>query len=1243
MSTSSTHDSTVNSFYLAFYGRPADPAGLKFWSTQLAANNGDMGAIVNFFADSEEAQVRFGTDTTADRIAEIYSQLFNRAPDADGMAFWTNAIDKGHATLADVALSIFNGAQGADATLSQLRQQAADAFTAQVEAGGSQYAGYASIEAARVLVRAVTLDATQDDLDVLVKSAVSFADTATKTPQVVDAIAVNTTLLALFDTARGLKEPVALAKALADTATAAAGDPVTLESLLRGGGMDKVLKVMPTKATLQDVVDALGTGGLPAAVEVVYPTAPTAPGTPSAPTFKLSFDHVDESALDAKHDNLTNVEVADVTFKYSGASSTAVQRFVASTDGKHWDEVTVSTDAATKTVVAKGVDLTGGLSHGMAQSFFTIQATAPQNVTTTIELRALDANDKVIGSIIQDIVFDGYVQRPYVTFANPVSQNGHFIPTSYVATGNATFTVEGIEKGAKVEYAMAKPVPVIYAETQISTPVPDWSEVKPELKAGWNYVQVRQTDLAGNQSSSMVQVLLDLDGPVGKPSIALVEDDGDSKSDGITSVAKLAITNLDLHLDTGWEYSTDNGATWTFGKLNNGTGTAELDLSKMGKDAVNLQVRQLDAAGNVSKASEALTFTIVPAVEDVEPTFHVGGLGGAIGISGTATDAVIVDLTNNTIAREGYPDSVEPVDITSVNAVNYAGSVTVAGTVAEIAAVAANFEKNGIAGYGLVDAKSSIFTGVPGDRAFVSEVIGLLAGAKFIKLTDTLSLEERALFDGLANFDDKALDALVDDMIPGAPVVELEVDSGKFIFGDRDGVTNIGAYKVIGVEVGAAVQFSKDGQTNWTTVKPVAEEGENSFFVRQVDQAGNVGADVKFAFTLDTKAPAMPTVSLVEDTGIDGDLITTTATVRFSGLEPYSLIEYRTSAEGEWLSLNWADDKGSDVLLPIQGEGNHYIEVRQFDQAGNESKAASLEFKIDPNAPTAPVQDPVLPPMPTFSVEMVEEGLELTSNTDGEVFIDAMQYFIYPDLGEGTNFMAAGKAIIGAQNEIIEGPVGINSSLGPLLYDSTNRTYVFGTNEGEEFMGQNVWGFGGADALEGTAGADHLFGGDGDDYIGASFGNDYVVGGRGGDQIDLGIDGNIDTVVIGRGDTGVDLFLEEDRISTMSIDQIQNFRLDDVIVVGDVFTKDPVLQTTFLTDPTANHYAVVRGYAYGGSFSVDNVSNSYLLQWADGEHVNTILLQNLEQAPAFAIDVDSGTMTLIEVVGVSDPGPGIPG
>jgi len=411
MSTFSTFDSTVNSFYLAFYGRPADPAGMKYWSQQLANNNGDFGAIVNAFADSQEAQTRFGSNTVAERISDIYMQLFNRVPDTDGMAYWMNAIDKGNASLGDVAFAILRGARGSDATLSELRQQAADAFTAEVEASGSQYDGYASIEAARVLVRAVTPDATQQDMDTLVKSAVSFADTATKTPMVVDAIAVNTTLLSLFDTTRGKGDPVALARALADTAKAAAGDPVTLESLLRGGGMDKVLKVMPAAATLKDVVKALADGGLPAAVEVVYPTAPSVkPAPATAALANLKFDSVSQHELDSdKSDNITNIKIATVKFSYTGGDLKSGQTLQYSLDGETWTSEGVSADAATNTVTIEGVNLTGKklVNHASNGSSIQTEVISNDNILTTVRLQAVDKNKGVFAKGEAQIEYDG--------------------------------------------------------------------------------------------------------------------------------------------------------------------------------------------------------------------------------------------------------------------------------------------------------------------------------------------------------------------------------------------------------------------------------------------------------------------------------------------------------------------------------------------------------------------------------------------------------------------------------------------------------------------------------------------------------------------------------------------------------------------------------------------------------------------------------------------------------------------
>ena len=599
MSTFSTYDSTVNSFYLAFYGRPADISGLKFWSQQLANNNGDLGAITQFFAASDEAQVRFSTDTVADRIAEIYQSLFNRAPEADGLAFWTNAIEQGHASLADVSMSILKGAQGSDASLSTLRQQAADAFTAQVEASGSEYSGYASIEAARILVRAVTADANAEDMDALVKAAVSFADTATKNPKVVEAIAINTTLLALFDTARGLKEPVKLAQALADTAKAAAGDPVTLESLLRGGGMDKVLKVMPSNATLKDVVDALAKGGLPAAVDVVYPPAPTLPG--SAFNLALSFKTITQDKLDKLDDNVTNKSVADVTFTYTGTDLRAGQHFEYSLDGQNWIKAGIEVDAATNTVVLKSVHLVEDHYGKMARG------PVPKD-EVTISLRAVDQGGQTTTPLKQVIIVDTYVAWPSVELKTD-SKHGDLGNDHDLITNDSTLVVTNLEVGATVDYYVVSQAQ-FKNSIVTSEVIEEWTD-KPEYQQGLNTVKVRVTDVAGNQKIEEFTFTLDSEAPVA-PTIALANDTGINAEDGRTNDATVTISGLEKNTSTGWEYSIDGGAKWIHGGVNDTTGKATLDLgSNDAQDGVkNLIVRQFDAAGNVGDESDALSFIL---------------------------------------------------------------------------------------------------------------------------------------------------------------------------------------------------------------------------------------------------------------------------------------------------------------------------------------------------------------------------------------------------------------------------------------------------------------------------------------------------------------------------------------------------------------------------------------------------------------------------------------------------------
>ncbi len=887
MSTLSTYDSTVNSFYLAFYGRPADPAGLKFWSQQLAASNGELGAITQAFATSEEAQVRFGDDTVGDRVAEIYQQLFNRTIDADGLAYWTGVIEQGDASLADVSIAILNGARDSDATLSALRQQAADEFTAQVEASGTQYSGYASIEAARILVRAVTADATQNDVAQLVKAAVSFADTATKTPAVVEAIAVNTTLLALFDTARGKGDPVALAQALSDTAKAAAGDPVTLESLLRGGGMDKVLKVMPAAATLKDVVKALADGGLPAAVEVVYPTAPTAPsnpGTPSSSAFKLKFDHVIESDLDVnKKDNVTNYSQSDVTFKYTGDHLAKGQHVQASVDGKHWTELMVETDTVSKTVTVLGVKLAGQSTNieMFASPNISIQESAPQNITTTISLRVVDAENKPVASFTpfkQDIIFDGYVAMPGLNFGSGESKNAFELATSgVITTSKAVYGIDTTEEGAYIQYDTSLAPKNIFLGGSSN-----WSKDKPVLKEGEiTTFDVRQVDVAGNTSFiQTVKVVLDTVKPTGTPVITLAEAssgsttpiiDGDSASDSdndsdimpigfgpsttpVTTspnTVNLTIGGLEKSTNVGWEYSTDKGASWKFGGRNNESGTASLTVEKVAAGPFEVLVRQLDAAGNVSPQSTAYPIEALDVA-----TFVVSSQLTTLIISGASTDSVHVDLTADSYTRGSLEEVTYSHPFSLVHAVDYAGKVTVSGTVDEISYARESFMVGNIDGYSIVDVKDHIFSGAPGARVIADEYISfLLDFADSVTISDTLSMDEEALLEALPNFDMKTLIATVDNEAPAKPLLDIDENSG------------------------------------------------------------------------------LPTE-------------TTVGEVQVMALESDGTFQYRTSSDGQWQNGSGIVDGMATITLTDAGQ--KYLDVKQFDAAGNESEVAHLEFLLLP-------------------------------------------------------------------------------------------------------------------------------------------------------------------------------------------------------------------------------------------------------------------------------------------------------
>lgn len=168
----STYFETVQKIYIAFYQRPADPGGLRFWSQQLDVANGNLSSIINSFANSAETQALYGAinaSTIGNVIEAVYQAAFGRAADAGGKQFYTDGFNAGRFTPGDITLQILNGAQGVDGVTLQNKLQVAADFTRIVDgraytdptfgqgtALAASYSSAADVTAARGYLAAVS-------------------------------------------------------------------------------------------------------------------------------------------------------------------------------------------------------------------------------------------------------------------------------------------------------------------------------------------------------------------------------------------------------------------------------------------------------------------------------------------------------------------------------------------------------------------------------------------------------------------------------------------------------------------------------------------------------------------------------------------------------------------------------------------------------------------------------------------------------------------------------------------------------------------------------------------------------------------------------------------------------------------------------------------------------------------------------------------------------------------------------
>lgn len=110
----------ITLLYIALYQRVPDPAGLQYWEGRVNSGELNVFDVARFFVNEQETKSFYpelvgNNPDYASLIGRVYQNLFNRAPEPDGLAFWTNYLKNGH-PINDAIVTILNSAQNSDIT-----------------------------------------------------------------------------------------------------------------------------------------------------------------------------------------------------------------------------------------------------------------------------------------------------------------------------------------------------------------------------------------------------------------------------------------------------------------------------------------------------------------------------------------------------------------------------------------------------------------------------------------------------------------------------------------------------------------------------------------------------------------------------------------------------------------------------------------------------------------------------------------------------------------------------------------------------------------------------------------------------------------------------------------------------------------------------------------------------------------------------------------------------------------------
>lgn len=162
MAIVTAHVAAVQQLYVAYFNRPADTAGLEYWTNVVEAQKGSTALVSAAFAAEAEYKTEYTGLSNADVVNKVYLNLFGRPAEDAGKAYWADLLDKKAITIDKVVAEISKAALTTDKTAYANKVSGATAFTNALDTKAEQdgYRGAEANKLAKAFITSITTDAT---------------------------------------------------------------------------------------------------------------------------------------------------------------------------------------------------------------------------------------------------------------------------------------------------------------------------------------------------------------------------------------------------------------------------------------------------------------------------------------------------------------------------------------------------------------------------------------------------------------------------------------------------------------------------------------------------------------------------------------------------------------------------------------------------------------------------------------------------------------------------------------------------------------------------------------------------------------------------------------------------------------------------------------------------------------------------------------------------------------------------